>query len=201
MRERTHVEVWSTGKPPEMIRPAREFAAIVDSERLPGVVATVLEAGGQVIAALHDDELIGYASIVRPTPIRWMDRRLVRRWDDLEGLLELGALEVARPYRGRGLGARIATAIAEDLRLDEAVLFGIGVVHHWDLHWSSTTPLLHRRRLAATLRHAGMSPRTTADPEVSMHPANALFARIGPRVSPTLHAAFEERLLQPEKTC
>ncbi|AKU99510.1 Acetyltransferase AcuA, acetyl-CoA synthetase inhibitor [Labilithrix luteola] len=194
MNDLTRMEFWSADRRPAAIRPAGEFAAIVTSDRLPDAVDAVLETGGRVVAALQNDELIGYASIVRPSPVRWMGRLLARRWDDLDGLVELGALEVARAYRGKGLGSRIASAIVEDKRLEEAVLFGIGVVHHWDLRWSSRSPLAHRRVLSATVRHAGMSSWPTDDPEITMHPANALFARVGPRVAPSLREAFEGKL-------
>jgi acetoin utilization protein AcuA len=188
------IDVWSAQHPPGAVRPAQGFAAIVSSQRLEETVHTVIGLGGWVIAATIEHELVGYASILRPTPTVWMGRVYARRWDDVEGLLELGALEVARPFRSSGVGRLLVEAIEHDERLDEAVLFGIGVVHHWDLGWSQRPPFVQRHLLAATLRYAGMIIRPTDDPEVTLHPANALFARMGSRAAPALRAAFEARL-------
>lgn len=183
------IEVWRT--PPDSIHIAPGFAAIVPSAQLEARLRHVMHLGGWAIAAMEHGELVGYASIVPPAPIAWMGEQYARRWDTLPGLLELGALEVARPFRASGLGKLIANAVANDERLDRVVLFGIGVTHHWDLGWSALPPYVHRLALEATLRHAGMAVRSSTDPEVLLHPANALFARFGAHVAPEIRAAFE----------
>lgn len=166
------IEVLRT--PPDSLRIAPGFAAIVPSDQVADRLRRVMAVGGWAVAAREHGELVGYASLVPTRP----------------GLLELGALEVARPYRASGLGTLIASAVANDDRLDTVVLFGIGVTHHWDLAWSALPPYVHRLALEATLRHAGMAVRPSRDPEVLLHPANALFARIGAHVAPELRDAF-----------
>jgi len=189
------IEVWRT--PPGSIHVAPGFAAIVPSDQLEARLRGVLRLGGWAIAALDHGALVGYASIVPPSPIVWPagspdgGELVARRWDALPGVLELGALEVARPFRASGLGTLIASTVANDERLDRVVLFGIGVTHHWDLGWSALPPYVHRLALEATLRHAGMAVRRSTDPEVLLHPANALFARFGAHVAPEVRGAFE----------
>ncbi len=184
------IEIWSAARRPEVVKPAAGFAAVVGPERLVGTVGAVLDQGGWVIAAVEAGALVGYASIVRPAPATWRGRVVGTNWAELPGMLELGAIEVARPYRHAGIGRILAQVIGRDARIDDQVLFGIGVVHHWDLGWSSLPPFVHRTLLEATLRHAGMATWPTTDPEVRLHPANALFARIGTRVQPERRAAF-----------
>ncbi len=185
------IDVWSSARPPRAIHPADGFAAIVRSDRVADRVRAVIDGGGWVVAATIADELVGYASVVRPVPIVWDGRAFARRWDHLEHVLELGAIEVARPHRGSGIGGRIAAALGGDPRLDGVVLFAIAVAHHWDLAWSSRPPFVHRAALEATFARAGLAPRATGDAEVATHPANALFARIGARTPAAARAAFE----------
>jgi acetoin utilization protein AcuA len=182
------IEIWSQQHRPAVVRPVPGFAAVVNSERLVGTVGAVIDGGGWVVAEVRGGELVGYASIVRPEPLAWP-----RWWDALDGLLELGAIEVARPFRHSGIGRILAEVIAQDERIDDVVLFGVGVMHHWDLGWSSLPPFVHRTMLEATLRHAGMTTVPTTDPEVQLHPANALFARMGARVDAARRAAFVDK--------
>ncbi len=144
---------------------ASGFAAIVPSERVAGRIAAVLDARGWVVAATVDGELIGYASVLPPRPVKYRGETFEQRWDDMNGVLELGALEVARPYRRSGIGRAIAAELGADPRLDEVVTYGRGVVHHWDLGWSGLTAFAHRAALAGTLRRAGMFACPTDDPE------------------------------------
>ena len=184
------IDVWSSARPPRAIHPVDGFAAIVRSDRVAARVRAVIDGGGWVVAATIADELVGYASVVRPVPIAWDGRTFARRWDRLDRVLELGAIEVARPHRGSGVGARMAAALGADPRLDAVVLFAIAVAHHWDLAWSSRPPFVHRAALDATLARAGLAPRATDDDEVAMHPANALYARVGARVPADARDAF-----------
>jgi acetoin utilization protein AcuA len=189
------IETWSAAQPPSSVRPADGFAAIVPSERLAARIDVTLAAGGRVLAAVDGGVLVGYASVLRPLPVRWLGQPVARPWDGLEGVLELGAIEVARPFRRGGIGRRLAAAIATLPRIEEHVVFGVAAAHHWDLAWSSLPPFVHRAELEATLRHGGLVPLPTTDPEIATHPANALFVRVGARAAPGVRAAFDRARL------
>ncbi len=119
------LEVWSRGDAPAIVHPAPGFAASVPSDRVAARIDAVLDAGGWVVAALVAGELVGYASVLPPRPVEWSGQTIKRRWDDMDGVLELGALEVARPFRRSGLGRVIATELGVNPRLRCAVTFGL----------------------------------------------------------------------------
>jgi hypothetical protein len=87
----------------ESLRVASGFGSIVDSREVPPMFRRVLAAGGNVTAALLGGVLVGYAADLPFAPVEWDGGRIVRRWQAVPQARELGAVEVAAPFRNRGI--------------------------------------------------------------------------------------------------
>jgi acetoin utilization protein AcuA len=181
------IEVWRDRSRGEPVRPAADFGAIVSSERLPAILDRIIDLHGVVIAALADDELRGYATLV---PAAALARE---RWENLPDTFELGSIEVARSSRGRGLGTALLAALEATLPIDRLLLFARGMVSHWDVASAALHVIDYRRMLLRMLGRAGFQRWETDDPEVNDHPMNFLAVRAGLGVSSSSLLALTER--------
>jgi GNAT superfamily N-acetyltransferase len=178
----------------EGLRVAEGFGAIVRSEDVPAMFARTLSAGGTITAALRDGVVVGYAADLPFVPIVWDGGRVERRWDALPAVRELGAVEVALPFRNRGIARELMRALAAGGRLDRFIVIAEALHWHWDLAASGIDVWEYRRRLVRLLESAGFRRFDTDAPDVSEHAANFLAARIGPRSGIPAQRAFAEAL-------
>ncbi|PTQ52120.1 MAG: Acetyltransferase AcuA, acetyl-CoA synthetase inhibitor [Brockia lithotrophica] len=147
--------------------PERQKEALVEIAGLPE---------GRVIVAKEGDTIVGYATFHAPDEIeRWALARDPR-------ILELGAIEVSPPYRGRGLARTILEVAFADEALEEYIVFTTEYYWHWDLERTGLDVWGYRKLMENLMRSVGMYPAATDDPEIVAHPANALMVRIGARV-------------------
>jgi acetoin utilization protein AcuA len=181
------IEIWRELTPGEPPRVAGDFGAIVRSERLPAVLETIVGAGGVVIAAVAEDELRGYATLV---PASLLTRE---RWENLPDAFELGSIEVARSSRGRGLGTGLLDGLRATLPIEQLLLFARGFVGHWDTSRAALSPLAYRRMLLRMLGRAGFQRWETDDPEVNDEPMNFLAVRVGSQAPSASVLALAER--------
>lgn len=114
----------------DALRVAAGFSSIVKTGEVPSMFRRVLAADGNVTAALSGGVLVGYAADLPFVPIEWDGARIVRRWEMVPQARELGAVEVAAPFRNRGIARRLMQALADDERLERFIVIGEALRWH-----------------------------------------------------------------------
>jgi len=178
----------------EALRVGQGFTAIVESPEVPAMFRRVFAAGGNVTAALVNGVLVGYAADLPFVPVEWDGGRVLRRWESVPQARELGAVEVAAPFRNRGIARRLMDALAADGRLEPYIVIGEALRWHWDLATSGIDVWEYRRRLAGLLESAGFRRFDTDSPDVALDPVNFLAARIGTSTASAAQRAFAQAL-------
>lgn len=148
-------------------RPHEQFEALIEIAALPE---------GRIIAALADKEIVGYVTFHYPDELeRWSD-------GNMDDLIELGAIEVAPPYRSCGLGKKMIQLAFSEQQLDNAIVFTTEYYWHWDLENTKLSVWDYRSMMEQLMESVGMIWYATDDPEICSHPANCLMVKIGPEV-------------------
>jgi len=131
---------------------------------------------GRIIAAVQNHTIVGYVTFHYPDPLE--------RWSDggMDDLIELGAIEVAPPYRSYGIGKRMLQLAFRERQLDNVIVFTTEYYWHWDLKTSGLDVWEYRRMMERLMKSVGMIWYATDDPEICSHPANCLMVKIGPEV-------------------
>jgi acetoin utilization protein AcuA len=176
---------------------AAGFSAIVPTAEVIEMFRRSVAIGGTITAALLHDSLVGYAADLPFAPIEWNGQRIARRWEAIPEVRELGAVEVAAPFRNRGIARMLLQAFAEGDRLERYIVIGEALSWHWDVAAAGNDPWEYRRRLSRLLESAGFQRFETDEPDVTYDAANFLAARIGGATAPSSRRAFEEALFQP----
>ncbi|MFS8512302.1 MAG: GNAT family N-acetyltransferase [Planifilum fulgidum] len=147
--------------------PEQQRKAMIEIARLPE---------GRIIIARTEDTIVGYVSFLYPDPLeRWSE-------GNMEDLLELGAIEVAPPYRKYGVAkAMLKTAFA-DPAMENYIVISTEYYWHWDLKGTGLSVWEYRKVMEKVMGSVGMEWFATDDPEITAHPANCLMARIGKNV-------------------
>jgi GNAT superfamily N-acetyltransferase len=179
-----HIEAWREPPRATFVPVAFEFGAIARGERLPSLFASLAARGGIVIAALAGDELRGYATLVPSSAI-------VRdRWENVPDTFELGSIEVARSWRGRGIASELLATIQATLPIDQLAIFARGIAAHWETERAALSGYHYRGMLLRLLGRFGFRRWDTTDPEVVDMPLNFLAVRIGAIVPAASLSAF-----------
>ena len=140
--------------------------------------------GRLVLARAMNHLIVGYALIARPDPReRWGDPSAPEIW-------ELGMIEVARGWRGRGIGRQLLRACFADGRHDDRIVLATAYSWHWDLEGTKLSKAEYRAVLLRFFGSEGFCQFATNEPNVQEDPANRLLVRIGPRVTPEARARF-----------
>lgn len=148
-------------------RPAEQHEALVDIAGLPE---------GRIILARLGEEIVGYVTFHYPDPYeRWSEGQL----DDL---IELGAIEVAAPYRGLGIARKLVEMAFAQNQLDNVIVYTTEYYWHWDLKGTGLDVYQYRKVMEDLMKCVGMVWCATDDPEICAHPANCLMVRVGPEV-------------------
>jgi acetoin utilization protein AcuA len=182
----TRIEIWREPPARDGVRVA-DFGSIVRSDRLLPVLGRVADLGGVVVAALAEDELRGYATLVPSSALT------EERWENLPDAFELGSMEVARSSRGRGIGTELLGALDATIPIEQRLLLARGFVSHWDMSLAAMSPVEYRRMLLRMLGRAGFQRWETDDPEVNEHPMNFLAVRAGRSLPSASLLAFAQR--------
>jgi GNAT superfamily N-acetyltransferase len=183
----TNIEIWRELSRGSSVHVASDFGAIVRSERLPLILGRMSEIGGVVIAAMANDELHGYATLVPSSALAG------ERWGNLPDTFELGSVEVARSSRGRGIGTALLAKIESTVPIEHLAVFARGFVSHWDTAVAALSPVEYRRMLLRMLGRIGFQRWETTDGEVAAHPLNFLAVRAGLDVPSASLLALTER--------
>jgi acetoin utilization protein AcuA len=132
---------------------------------------------GRIIMARQDKWIIGYVTFHYPDELeRWSQ-------EGMEDLIELGAIEVASPFRGLGLGKRMLELAFSKGQMDNVIVFTTEYYWHWDLEGAKLNVWEYRKMMERLMQSVGMVWFATDDPEICSHPANCLMVKVGKDVS------------------
>lgn len=147
--------------------PADQKRALVD-------IAALSE--GRIIVARQDNHVIGYVTFLYPDPYE--------RWSEGNDpfLLELGAIEVSRRFRGQQIGKQLLEVSMLDQNMEHYLIITTEYYWHWDLKGSNLSVWDYRNIMEKMMNHGGLVFYPTDDPEIASHPANCLMARVGKHV-------------------
>jgi GNAT superfamily N-acetyltransferase len=147
---------------PEAVR-----ATLIGMARAPGVELTV---------AIVEDRIVGFVFLSPPHPQSRWDRRAHPR------IYEVAALEVARAWRGNGVGtALLRTALAP--HWEERILLASLDPEEWDTLGTGRSKKGYRQMLLSLFRRAGFAEYPLAlEPGLSHDPASLFLVRVGGRV-------------------
>ncbi|MDQ0208149.1 GNAT family N-acetyltransferase [Alkalicoccobacillus murimartini] len=152
----------------ESFRPAeKQKEALLEIAELPE---------GRINVVVDNQVVVGYVTFLYPDPMeRWSE-------GNMENLLELGAIEIASPYRGAAAGKNLIKLSMLDQAMEDYIIITTEYYWHWDLKGSGLDVWEYRKVMEKMMGNGGLEWFATDDPEISSHPANCLMARIGSRV-------------------
>jgi len=141
---------------------------------------------GRIIIARAEEVIIGYVTFHYPDPFeRWAE-------GNLPNLLELGAIEIAKPYRNGGIAKKLLEVAFLDKEMENYIILTTEYYWHWDLEGSGLTIWEYREVMEKIMTSAGLTWHDTDDPEINAHPANCLMVRIGSKVDRNSIEKFEQ---------
>ncbi len=155
------------------------------------ILRRVLKAPeGRVLAALAGNCLVGFLALFRPGA--------EERWGhgSIPGLVELGALEVDRGWRRRGVARALLQAAFSGGELDSAIVIAPQFASDRDLDGSGLSPLEYRQLTLRLFRRHGFAEFVTDDPLVAADPQNCLLVRVGEEAPSGLYQAFRALLVE-----
>ncbi|GIO97840.1 acetoin utilization protein AcuA [Paenibacillus lautus] len=157
-------------------RPAEQHEALVEIAGLPE---------GRIIITRDQDMIVGYVTFHHP------DEQ--ERWSEgnMEDLIELGAIEVAKDYRSLGLGQQMIKTAFEEEQMERYIVFTTEYYWHWDLKGSGLNVWDYRKMMERLMKIVDMEWYATDDPEICSHPANCLMVRIGRNVPLSSQEQFD----------
>ncbi|MFZ7119988.1 MAG: N-acetyltransferase [Eubacteriaceae bacterium] len=148
-------------------KPDEQVEAILEISQLPE---------GRIIIARNEDTIVGYATFLHPDPLeRWSQ-------ENMDNLLELGAIEIANAYRGFSISKNILLVSMMDDAMEDYIIITTEYYWHWDLKGLDIDIWDYRKIMEKTMEAGGLIWFATDDEEITSHPANCLMARIGNRV-------------------
>lgn len=131
---------------------------------------------GRIIIVREEDCIVGYVTFLYPDPLeRWSEGKMI-------DLLELGAIEIAAPYRHGGIGKEMLKTAFADEYMENYIVISTEYYWHWDLKGTGLSVWEYRKIMERLMGSVGMQWFATDDPEITAHPANCLMARIGKNV-------------------
>ncbi|WP_078555514.1 GNAT family N-acetyltransferase [Bacillus alkalicellulosilyticus] len=141
---------------------------------------------GRINIARDGNTIIGYVTFVYPDPLeRWSEA-------NMENLIELGAIEVAKDYRGVKVGKNLLELSVLDDAMEDYIIITTEYYWHWDLKGSGLSVWDYRKVMEKMMNAGGLEWYATDDPEICSHPANCLMARIGKRVKSESIQEFDQ---------
>lgn len=157
--------------------PEQQKQALVGIAKLPE---------GRIIVARQGRQVVGYVTYLYPDPMeRWAEAKL-------PNLLELGAIEIAAPYRAGGLAKGLLEISFLDDAMNDYIVISTEYYWHWDLDQTGISVWEYKEVMKKIMGSVGMEWYATDDPEINSHPANMLMARVGTRVDLDSVEAFNE---------
>jgi acetoin utilization protein AcuA len=143
-------------------------------------------AGANVVLSLADArDIIGYGLLAYPDA--------GERWASLgsEIMMEIKAIEVARPWRSAGIAAEIMKMMLAYPRIEEKIIYMVGYSWTWDLKGKKMSDQEYRRMLVNLFEPFGFKEYETNEPNVSLRPENILMCRMGQNITRTIKDRFK----------
>lgn len=131
---------------------------------------------GQVYIAYQRETIIGYITFHYPEFERWAQSGML-------SLLELGAIEVSRNWRGSKIAGALVQIPFDTEAMNDKIIISMECYWFWDLQGSNLNVFEYRDLMERLMAKGGFETKITDDPEICSHPANLLSVRIGKRVS------------------
>jgi acetoin utilization protein AcuA len=142
--------------------------------------------GGAVCLALFRERIIiGYAVIGHPAP----DSRWVRAGRN--NILELTAVEVARPFRNQGIAGHLLTRLFSGTAFEDHIVFLTAYAWLWDIAHTGLSCDAYREMLMSLYAKFGFESCRTNEPNVCLKPENIFMARIGKNISSKERKCFK----------
>ncbi|MDC3415784.1 GNAT family N-acetyltransferase [Aquibacillus salsiterrae] len=149
---------------------------------------------GRIIICREGELIVGYVTFLYPDPLE--------RWSTfaMEDLIELGAIEIAHPYRGLKLGSKLIELAMRDEMMENYIIISTEYYWHWDLKETKLSVWNYRKIMEKMMASGGLTPSPTDDPEINSHPANCLMVRIGKHVPQASIEKFDRlRFLEQDR--
>ncbi|WP_335871293.1 GNAT family N-acetyltransferase [Bacillus sp. 2205SS5-2] len=157
--------------------PAQQHKALIEIAGLPE---------GRIIIVREHNTVVGYVTYLYPDPLE--------RWSqgNMKDLIELGAIEVIRKFRGNSIGKHLLKVSMMDDAMEDYLIITTEYYWHWDLKGTGLNVWEYRKIMEKMMNAGGLEWFATDDPEISSHPANCLMARIGKRIGPETIQQFDQ---------
>ncbi|MBS3897948.1 MAG: GNAT family N-acetyltransferase [Dethiobacter sp.] len=156
-------------------RPKEQHLALMDIANLPE---------GLVYIAHQSDTIVGYITFHYPEFERWAQSGMLC-------LLELGAIEVSRSWRGSKIAAALVQIPFDTAVMNDKIIISLECYWFWDLQGSNLTVYEYRKLMERLMGKAGFETKLTDDPDICSHPANLLSVRVGQQVTEKDRQKFE----------
>jgi len=158
--------------------PHKQIQALIEISRL---------ENGRIIIASLGETIIGYVTFHPPDEFE--------RWAmGPKETLELGAIEVAPPFRNYKIGKTLLEVAFMDPSMEKHLIIVTEYFWHWDLEGLGLHVWEYRDLMQRLMAHVGMVVKDTDDEEICAHPANILMVRYGRDLSPEAIETFEKIL-------
>lgn len=145
---------------------------------------------GRINVVRDGNMIVGYVTFVYPDPMeRWSE-------GNMKDLIELGAIEIAKEYRGAQVGKNLLRLSMMDDAMEDYIIITTEYYWHWDLKGSGLDVWEYRKVMEKMMSAGGLEWYATDDPEICSHPANCLMARIGKRISTDSIQQFDQLRFQ-----
>ncbi len=156
-------------------RPREQHLALMDIANLPE---------GLVYIAHQSETIVGYITFHYPEFERWAQSGMLC-------LLELGAIEVSRNWRGSKIAAALVQIPFDTAVMNDKIIISLECYWFWDLQGSNLTVYEYRKLMERLMGKGGFETKLTDDPDICSHPANLLSVRVGNRVTEKDRQKFE----------
>lgn len=141
---------------------------------------------GRIIIIRNGGTVVGYVTYLYPDPLeRWSE-------DQIENMIELGAIEVIPSYRGSGVGKKLLEVSFMDEAMEDYLVITTEYYWHWDLKGTGLNVWDYRKMMENLMKNVNFEYYATDDPEITSHPANCLMARVGKRVNNDTMERFDK---------
>lgn len=132
---------------------------------------------GRINIIRNGDTVVGYVTFLYPDPLeRWAE-------DQIDNMIELGAIEVIPSYRGNGIAKKLLQVSFMDEEMEKYLVITTEYYWHWDLKGTGLNVWDYRKMMERMMNVVGFEYYATDDPEITSHPANCLMARVGKYVN------------------
>ncbi|AEG60216.1 GNAT family N-acetyltransferase [Desulforamulus ruminis] len=155
--------------------PARQQEALMLISNLPE---------GKVFIARVQENIIGYVTFHYPDEYS--------RWSKHPYVLELGAVEVSPEWRQYKIAHYLLLEAFSNNFVENHIIITIEFCWHWDIKNSGLTLMNYQKMLTRLFSTVGLHKRSTDDPDITEHPANAMMVRFGKNVPKEALQRFEE---------